>query len=243
MYDKPRFLHAGDHALVVELGDTIDPDLNRRVHNLRLAIEKAEVTGVFDLVPSYRSLLVYYDPVRTSAKDLEDTLVRIESKVDEASLEKPRVVHIPTLYGGEYGPDLEFVAEHGGVLADEVVEAHSDTDYLIYMMGFSPGFPYLGGLDERLHTPRLETPRTEIPAGSVGIADSQTGVYPVASPGGWRLIGRTPLKLFDPGVIPPSLLVAGDYVRFTPLESEEEYRAIEEGVHKGEYTPVTEEYA
>ena len=243
MYDKPRFLHAGDQALVIELGDAIDPDLNRRVRNLRLAIENAEVTGVFDLVPSYRSLLVYYDPIHTSAKDLEDALARIESKVDEASLEKPRIVHIPTLYGGEYGPDLEFVAEHGGVPADEVVEAHSGTDYLIYMMGFSPGFPYLGGLDERLHTPRLETPRTEIQAGSVGIADSQTGVYPVASPGGWRLIGRTPLKLFDPGVNPPSLLVAGDYVRFAPLESEEEYRAIEEGVHRGEYTPVTEEYA
>ncbi len=243
MYDKPRFLHAGDQALVIELGDAIDPDLNRRVRNLRLAIENAEVTGVFDLVPSYRSLLVYYDPIRTSAKDLENALARIESKVDEASLEKPRVVYIPTLYGGEYGPDLEFVAEHGGVPADEVVEAHSGIHYLIYMVGFSPGFPYLGGLDERLHTPRLETPRTEIQAGSVGIAGSQTGVYPVASPGGWRLIGRTPLKLFDPGVNPPSLLVAGDYVRFAPLESEEEYRAIEEGVHRGEYTPVTEEYA
>ena len=240
MYDKPRFLHAGDQAMVIELGDAIDADLNRRVRNLRLAIENAEVTGVSDLVPTYRSLLVHYDPVRTSADDLEDTLARIESKVDEGSLEKPRVVHIPTIYGGEYGPDLEFVAEHASLPADEVVEAHSGTDYLIYMMGFSPGFPYLGGLDERLHTPRLETPRTEIPAGSVGIADSQTGVYPVASPGGWSLIGRTPLKLFDPGAEPPSLLAAGDYVRFAPMESEEEYRAIEASVQSGEYVPVTE---
>ena len=243
MYDKPRFLHAGDQALVVELGDAIDPDLNRRVRDLRLAIEKAEVSGVLDLVPTYRSLLIYYDPVRTSANELKDSLARIEGRVDEGSLGKPRVVHIPTLYGGEYGPDLEFVAEHADLSANEVVEAHSGTDYLIYMMGFSPGFPYLGGLDDRLHTPRLESPRTEIPAGSVGIAESQTGVYPVASPGGWRLIGRTPLQLFDPGAEPPSLLAAGDYVRFAPLESEDEYRAIEATVQSGEYKPVTEEAA
>ena len=240
MYDKPRFLPAGDQALVVELGDAIDPHLNRRVNNLMRAVEKADVPGILDLVPSYRSLLVYYDPMETSAADLEAVLAGTESSVDEASLEKPRIVHIPTLYGGEYGPDLEFVAQHSGLSPEEVVDAHSGTDYLVYMMGFSPGFPYLGGLPERLHTPRLETPRTEIPAGSVGIAESQTGVYPVASPGGWRLIGRTPIKLFDAEVEPPSLLVAGDYIRFVTLDSEEEYRAIEADVRSGEHTPVTE---
>ena len=241
MYDRPRFLYAGDQALVVELGDKIDPDLNRRVHSLRGAIEKAKVSGVSDLIATYRSLLVYYDPLSANVEKLKEELARIERRVDAARLGRSRVVHLPTIYGGEYGPDLDSVAEHTGLPTEQVVEAHSAPGYLIYMMGFSPGFPYLGGLDERLHTPRLSTPRTEIPAGSVGIADSQTGVYPVASPGGWRLIGRTPLRLFDPAAEPPSLLVAGDYVRFTPLASEAEYLEIEAAVTSGEYAPTIEE--
>jgi KipI family sensor histidine kinase inhibitor len=240
MYDKPRFLPAGDQALVVELGDAIDPGLNRRVSNLMRAVEKTDVPGILDLVPTYRSLLVYYDPMETSAAELEAILAKTESSADETSLEKPRIVHLPTLYGGEYGPDLEFVSQHSGLSVDEVVEVHSGTDYLIYMMGFSPGFPYLGGLPETLHSPRLESPRVEIPAGSVGIAESQTGVYSVSSPGGWRLIGRTPIRLFDPEAEPPSLLAAGDYVRFVPLGSEEEYRTVETDVGRGEYSPVTE---
>jgi KipI family sensor histidine kinase inhibitor len=150
------------------------------------------------------------------------------------------VVHIPTLYGGEYGPDLEFVAQHAGLTTEEVVSVHSGSDYLTYMMGFSPGFPYLGGLSNTLTTPRLETPRTEIPAGSVGIADSQTGVYPLASPGGWRLIGRTPFKLFDPGADPPSLLKAGDYVRFVPMATEEEYLDVRQQVEGGRFWVITE---
>ena len=241
MYDRPRFLYAGDRALVVELGDGIDPELNRRLHSLRGAIDKAALRGVSDLIATYRSLLVYYDPISTDVERLKEELVRIERRVDTSGPSRSRIVHLPTFYGGDYGPDLDSVAEHTGLSDEQVIETHSAADYLIYMMGFSPGFPYLGGLDERLHTPRLSTPRTEIPAGSVGIADSQTGVYPVASPGGWRLIGRTPLRLFDPTAEPPSLLVAGDYVRFTPLTSEEEYLEIEAAVTSGEYVPVVEE--
>ncbi len=241
MYDRPRFLYAGDRALVVELGDGIDPELNRRLHSLRGAIDKAALRGVSDLIATYRSLLVYYDPISTDVERLKEELARIERRVDASGLSQSRIVHLPTFYGGDYGPDLGSVAEHTGLSAQQIIETHSATDYLIYMMGFSPGFPYLGGLDERLHTPRLSTPRTEIPAGSVGIADSQTGVYPVASPGGWRLIGRTPLRLFDPTAEPPSLLVAGDYVRFTPLASEEEYLEIESAITSGEYVPVVEE--
>lgn len=240
MYDKPRFLPAGDQALVVELGNAIDPDLNRRVNNLMRAVEKTDVPGILDLVPTYRSLLVYYDPMEMSAAELEAILAGTESSVDEASLEKPRIVNLPTLYGGEYGPDLEFVSQHSGLSVGEVVDVHSGTDYLIYMMGFSPGFPYLGGLPETLRSPRLESPRVEIPAGSVGIAESQTGVYSVSSPGGWRLIGRTPIRLFDPEAEPPSLLAAGDYVRFVPLGSEEDYRTVEADVRSGEYTPITD---
>ena len=159
--------------------------------------------------------------------------------VDEAGLEKPRIVHIPTLYGGEHGPDLEYIAERAGGSVEEAVNIHSSEDYLVYMMGFTPGFPYLGGLSEELATPRLDTPRSEIPAGSVGIAERQTGVYPVASPGGGRLIGRTPLTLFDLLRDTPSLLAAGDHVRFVPLPGEDEYRRILEAVESGEYRVST----
>ena len=191
-------------------------------------------------MPTYRSLMVYYDPMTISAEQLQ---ISIEQADQNPGNDKPadqRVVHIPTLYGGEYGPDLEFVAQHAGLTTEEVVSVHSGSDYLTYMMGFSPGFPYLGGLSNTLTTPRLETPRTEIPAGSVGIADSQTGVYPLASPGGWRLIGRTPFKLFDPGADPPSLLKAGDYVRFVPMATEEEYLDVRQQVEGGRFWVITE---
>ncbi|MCH9010964.1 MAG: 5-oxoprolinase subunit PxpB [Chloroflexi bacterium] len=235
MYDKPLFLPAGDQAVVVELGDDISPETNRRVRDLTVAVDAAAIAGVYDLMPTYRSLLIYYDPLATSYSGLRQKLETIEKNLNETSLERPQVVRIPTLYGGEHGPDLEFVAQNAGISTDEVVDIHSGADYLIYMMGFSPGFPYLGGLSEKLHTPRLGTPRTEIPAGSVGIAESQTGVYPVASPGGWRLIGRTPVKMFDQEKEPPSLLAAGDYIRFVPLTDEEEYLDIQSRVESGDY--------
>jgi inhibitor of KinA len=191
-------------------------------------------------VPAYSSLLVYYDPLVTTFQGMSDAVLEIESGLDEQPSEPPRAVHIPTLYGGKYGPDLKSVADHAGLTEAETVTAHSGTDYLVYMLGFSPGFPYLGGLSGGLATPRLETPRSEIPAGSVGIAESQTGVYPVASPGGWRLIGRTPLKLFDAHNEPPSLLKAGDVVRFMPLSTERELLEIGDLVKAGEYRVVSE---
>ena len=240
MYSKPIFLPAGDQALVVELGDSIDPEINRRARRLTLAVEKARLPGVSDLVPTYRSLLLYYDPAATSAKELEASIVEIDSGLDQRDPEPARTVHIPTMYGGEYGPDIEFVAQQAGLTTEEVVRIHSGTDYLVYMLGFAPGFPYLGGLSERLNTPRLDTPRGEIAAGSVGIAEGQTGVYPVATPGGWRLIGRTPLKMFDSAGEPPALLSPGDYVRFVPLESEEEYLDIERRHETGDYDITTE---
>ena len=240
MQESPILLPCGDQALIVEFGDAIDPAVNRRVHDLAHAIESAGVTGVYDLVPTYRSLLVYYNPVRTSWPELEDSLRSLLSDTSDRITSTPRVVLLPTLYGGEYGPDLEFVAENAGMTPNEAVALHSGTDYLVYMMGFSPGFPYLGGLDERLATPRLESPRLEIPAGSVGIAESQTGVYPVASPGGWQLIGRTPLRLFDEASEQPAVLRAGDYIRFVPMESEARYLEVLESVESGEYDVQTE---
>ena len=235
MYDEPLFLTAGDRALVVEFGNSISPEINARVHNLTVAIERSEADGVVEIVPTYRSLMVHYDPARVTASGLEDHIRELGESLDEQVAGAARVVRIPTLYGGEHGPDLEFVAQNAGMAVDEAVAAHSGTDYLVYMIGFSPGFPYLGGLSDRLVTPRLGTPRPVIPAGSVGIAESQTGVYPVASPGGWRLIGRTPLKMFDATREPPALLSAGDFVRFAPIDTEDEFQSIQSSAEEGRY--------
>ena len=240
MYERPRYLPVGDQALAVELGNAISPDINRRVRDLLLAIEKQKITGVFDLMPSYRSLLVYYDPMAVSLSRLKEELESLrESASEEGAVAKPRIVHVPTCYGGEMGPDLDFVAQHNGLTPAEVVSIHSGSDYLVYMLGFSPGFPYLGGMSERIATPRLETPRTAIPTGSVGIAEKQTGIYPTETPGGWRLIGRTPLKLFDPNRDPPALIGPGDYIRFLAIK-DKDYQTIGRQVEEGSYQVVTE---
>jgi inhibitor of KinA len=232
MSGEPRYLVAGDAGLVVEFGDTIDPAINRRVRELFLAIERVGLDGVRDLVPTYRSLLISYDPLRTNVDVLRGQLANLEAHLADTPVPPPRVVEIPTAYGGEFGPDLPFVAEHNHLTVDEVVAIHAGTDYLVYMMGFSPGFTYLGGMSERIATPRLETPRTAIPAGSVGIAQQQTGIYPVESPGGWRLIGRTPVSLFDPSRHPPVVVDAGDYIRFAPIAFDE-YSEIQVGIRRG----------
>ena len=242
-YPTPLILPAGDAALVVEFGDDVSPETNRSVHDTAAAIEREGVAGIVDLVPSYRSLLLQYDPLKTTHHQVAEAVEGLLDTDGAGSAHSPVVVCVPVLYGGEYGPDVETVAEHNGLTVDEVVELHSEPDYLVYMLGFSPGFPYLGGLSERLATPRLETPRVEIPAGSVGIAETQTGVYPVASPGGWQLIGRTPLRFFDPDEDPPAVIRAGDYVRFVPLSGEDEYHRISGEIERGEYETVKEPVA
>ena len=239
IYDKPKFFPAGDMALVAELGDAISPEINRKVRSLTDALEQDSIPGVFDFLPTYRSVLVYYDPIIIGSAEVQTAIAELLESAGEVDSGARHIVHIPTLYGGDMGPDLEFVAQHSGIDEQEVIRIHSGADYLVYMMGFSPGFAYLGGLDERLATPRLQSPRTEIPAGAVGIAETQTGVYPVASPGGWQLIGRTPLRLFDPNRDQPVLLGAGDYVRFVPITSQEEYLYIVKQVESGDYL-VTE---
>ena len=235
MAEATRYLVAGDSALVVEFGDRIDPAINRRVRELSLAVDRARLDGVRDLVPTYRSLLVSYDPRVTTFDALRERLSDLETGLAATPAPPPRVVEIPTSYGGDFGPDLPLVAEHAGMTTDEVVAIHSSTDYLVYMMGFSPGFTYLGGMSERIAAPRLKTPRTAIPAGSVGIAQQQTGIYPVESPGGWQLIGRTPVTLFDPSRQPPVVVEAGDYIRFVPV-TRDEYRRIQDGLKAGTWT-------
>ena len=232
-----RFLSAGDAAVVAELGDGIDPGINRRVHDLAHAVEAHRLAGVVDLVPTYRSLLVDYDPLRTTLGLLERQIADLAAHLQEQPRRPRRVLEVPTVYGGQYGPDLAFVAEHAGLAADEVIRIHSEADYLIYMMGFTAGFPYLGGMSAKIATPRLQTPRTRIPAGSVGIAQQQTGIYPAEGPGGWQLIGRTPLRLFDPRRDPPVAVEAGEYIRFVAI-TEGTFRDIERGVREGTYTPT-----
>ena len=234
----PVFLPSGDRAIVVEFGSEIDPGLNAQVHRATAAIERAQLDGVVELVPTYRSLMVHYNPSLTHPDDLQNAILSLNlSEMAESGGQ--RIVEIPTLYGGEFGPDIGFVAENAGMSESDVIEIHSGADYLVYAMGFSPGFPYLGGLDPRLNTPRLTTPRTLIPGGSVGIAETQTGAYPVASPGGWQLIGRTPLKLFEPESDPPAIINAGDLVRFIALADEDAFLEIERRVRDGSYSVAT----
>jgi inhibitor of KinA len=214
---NPRFLLAGDAALVVEFGDAIDLEINRRVHALARALARRPLPGLGEAVPSYRSLLVHYDPLRLSYAQVESFVAEALQWREDAPLPEPRLVEIPAVYGGEHGPDIGFVAEHNGLAVEEVIRLHSEATYSVYMLGFTPGFPYLGGLPDALATPRLETPRQRVPAGSVGIAGAQTGIYPLSTPGGWRLIGWTPVMLFDPARTPPALLQPGDRVRFAPV--------------------------
>jgi len=235
IYEEPRFLTGGDKAIFVEFGDAIQPELNRRVRHLKLSIEKASIPGIIETVPTYRSLLVYFEPLQINARKLRAMLYSLVQSLVESEIPKPKLIEIPTVYGDEYGPDLEFVATHNGLSTSEVVQIHTGTPYLIYMIGFIPGFPYLGGMSPRIATPRLETPRTKIPAGSVGIAGSQTGIYPAESPGGWRLIGRTPLQLFDPSHEPPALLQVGDYLNFISV-TPEEFTSIKQAVEQGTYS-------
>ncbi|MGQ9824294.1 MAG: 5-oxoprolinase subunit PxpB [Desulfotomaculales bacterium] len=213
----PRFLMAGDRGVIVECGDKISERVNRRVHLLAERI--AGLEGVTELVPAYRSLLLCYDPGKVTYAEL---LERIKERVSSRNTgKKGRLVEIPVCYGGEYGPDLNFVAKYHGLSKEEVVALHAQKEYQVYMVGFLPGFPYLGSLPARIATPRLENPRTNVLAGSVGIGGRQTGVYPVDSPGGWRIIGRTPLKIFDLTKDPPALFSPGDRVRFVPIGEEE----------------------
>lgn len=218
---NPSILPVGDGAALLEFGAAIDPSINAAVHRWAAAVERAGADGAIDgaieAVPAYASLLIHYDPRMTDFERLRDAVLALAPDEDSGRADAGRVVELPTAYGGENGPDLPYIAENAGMSEADVVEIHSSADYLVYAMGFSPGFPYLGGLDPRLAAPRLPSPRTLIPAGSVGIAEMQTGVYPTASPGGWRLIGRTETPLFDPTANPPAAIAPGDRVRFVPV--------------------------
>lgn len=234
MYEKVKYLTAGDKALVIEFGDKIEEQVNSKIRSLTLAMEREGIIGIIETVPTYRSLMVIYEPMVIELDELIDKVKSIQAKMDEMKLPEAKVIEIPTLYGGEYGLDIEFVAEHNKISIGEVIKIHTSKEYLIYMIGFTPGFPYLGGMNDKIATPRLQTPRTKIPVGSVGIAGTQTGIYPIESPGGWQLIGRTPVKLYDPYRKEPVLLNAGDYIKFVQID-EKEYKEIEALEREGKY--------
>ncbi len=224
-----KLLLLGDSAVSAHFGEEICPEINQQVTALRDALEEAvakgEIQGLGELVPTYCALLINYDPLVLGYDELAAKLKELSQSLVIKSDSDRQVVEIPVAYGGEYGPDLAEVAAAHGMTEQQVIDIHSQPEYPIYMLGFVAGFPYLGGMSPEIATPRKESPRLKIEAGSVGIAGSQTGIYSVESPGGWQIIGRTPLKLYDTDREQPVLLSAGQYIKFKPI-SGAEYEAM-----------------
>lgn len=239
---RVRYLPAGDRALSVEFGATISEDLNTRVLQFDNLLQKACLPGVVETVPSYRALLVYYDPLLIEYESLVEQLRRRESEIASDVRRPTRLVQIPCCYDPELGFDLTAVAEQHGLTAHDVVRIHGSAEYVTYFIGFAPGFPYLGGLPEQIATPRLVTPRVKIPAGSVAIGGSQCTIYSVESPGGFWILGRTPLRLYDPAATQPVFLRAGDRIRFNPVDRVE-FEQISRNVDAGTYRTNIQETA
>lgn len=211
---KNRIRPLGDSSALVQMGEEIDLHVNQKIHALSSLIETSSIAGIVETVPAYATLLVQYDPLILSFTQVKTILREKIAQVEETANRKPRQVEVPVRYGGEYGIDLEDVARQLHLQVNDVIRIHSEKIYTVYMMGFTPGYPYMGKLDNELIMPRLETPRTRVPAGTVAIAGSQTGIYSITSPGGWRLVGWTPLQLFDPHSETPFLFAPGDEVKF-----------------------------
>ena len=235
-----RFLPVGDRALTIEFGDRIDRGLSREVLRLDHIIRAASPEGVIETVPTFRSLLVHYDPLVTSRADLERAITGLtnDGKDDAAAA---RLWRIPACYEGEFAPDLGDVAQSTGLAPAKIVAVHSSVRYHVYMLGFLPGFPYMGDLPPQLALPRRANPRVRVPPGSIAIATTLTAIYPFESPGGWHLIGATPIRLFDPSGDPPALLAAGDLLEFEPIGVDAFMslrKAVEGGACPIESTPI-----
>ena len=224
--DGVEFKLSSDQSLLVYFGREITPQANERVRRLLRLLETKPIAEIRNFHPAYCSLLVKFDALKLRHDELQAILTEYLDRLGEVHLPEPRLVEIPVCYGGEFGPDLAEVSAMRGLTPAQAIELHSSTSYLVYFLGFVPGFAYLGELPEALVTPRLATPRRTVPAGSVGIAGNQTGVYPVATPGGWRILGRTPSEMFRADQNGLSLLAIGDRVRFVPI-SPKEFAALE----------------
>jgi inhibitor of KinA len=224
--EAARFQRASDQSLLIYFGQQITLDAHERVRKFLLLLEQAPIAGIRNLHPAYCSVLVKFDPLKWRHEQLEEILKQYLGRMEDVTLPEPRQVEIPVCYGGEHGPDLIDVSKIHGMTPAQVIELHSSSTYVVYFLGFVPGFAYLGELPQALVTPRLATPRRRVPPGSVGIAGRQTGVYPVATPGGWRLLGRTPISMFRPDQTGFSFLSIGDRVRFTPID-QKQFAALE----------------
>jgi len=236
IWPEPRLLPCGDRAVSVELGDEVNRELNARVLALEYLLQQRALPGVGETVPSYRALLVYYDPLVIGYEALGATLRELGAKARPEVLPPARTVELPCCYGGELGFELEEAARKIGLAPDEMARLHAGSEYYVYFVGFTPGLPYMTGMPERLTIPRLTNPRTKTPPGSVAIGGVQCCVYSIESPGGFWVLGRTPVRLYDPTAADPILLRAGDHVRFRPIDRAE-YDAIAALVEAGRYTP------
>jgi KipI family sensor histidine kinase inhibitor len=232
-----RFLPTGDLALSVELGDDISVDVNTRVRALEFLIEQKAVPGVVETVPTYRALQVYYDPGIVGYEALCASLAGLAEQASAAAMPPAREVELPCCYDGELGPDLEAAARRLELSVDDLVRMQASAEYLVYFIGFTPGLPYMTGAPARLSIPRLDTPRVKVPAGSVAIGGIQCCIYSVDSPGGFWLLGRTPLRLYDPAAPQPILLAPGDRVRFRRVDRAE-FDDIAARVAAGAFRPV-----
>jgi KipI family sensor histidine kinase inhibitor len=239
IYAEPRLLPCGDLAVSVELGDEIGREVNARVLALEYLLRQRGVAGITETVPSFRSLLVYYDPLVVGFDELADRLRALAAEARADVLPPARTVELPCCYGGELGFELEGAAARLGLDPDEVVRVHAGADYFVDFVGFTPGLPYLSGMPQRIHIPRLETPRVKTPPGSVSLGGMQCCIYSVESPGGFWVVGRTPVRLYDPSAPDPILLRAGDHVRFRPIDRAE-FDAIAEAVAAGRFQPRIE---
>lgn len=231
MQNNFSILQINETSALIEFGNKIHQDINKKIRLFCAYLDKNSFYGFIEYVPYFSSVSVIYDPIKIKSDEPFETvkqqLEKILLNLDFSADYEEHMVEIPVCYGGELGPDIEYVAEVNSLTVEQVIDIHSSGKYLVYMIGFAPGFPYLGGLSEKIHTPRRETPRTAIPKGSVGIAGTQTGVYPIETPGGWQIIGRTPLKLFDLDSQDKTLLKCGDIAKFYPI-SYEEYVKLKE---------------
>jgi inhibitor of KinA len=229
---EPRIRPAGDQAVLVEFGAEISPEVHRQVQTFTRRAGNLKAAGIGETIPSYCSVLVYYDPLLLSFSQTASWVKEVLDLELPEIVSPPIVKEIPVLYGGESGPDISFVADHNQISVEEVIRLHRRETYLVYVVGFSPGFAAMGTVPQKIQVPRLATPRTSVPAGSVGIGGRQTGIYAVESPGGWQLIGRTPVTLFDWEQNPPSFFQAGDFARFYPID-EKEFLRIRNSTAKG----------
>lgn len=221
------FSPLGDQAIIIEVGNEINEETHHRIRAIASLLEADPPHWMTEFIPAFTTVSIIYNPLHVSYGELKSGLTALLKKASDIKIPPPRTIEIPVCYGGDHGPDLEFVAQHNGLSIEEVIAIHTGASYTVHMIGFAPGFPYLGGMSEKIAAPRRESPRVTIPERSVGIAGNQTGVYPISTPGGWQLIGRTPTRLFLPKKEIPSLLRAGDTIFFKQITAEE-YQALEE---------------